>query len=245
MIRGLAGFRPRLVPTLIALPLILLCLALGSWQLQRLHWKEGLIAQRDAALAAPPAAPPQTLEEARALALHRIVLDGVFLYDREILMHAIGPKGGIGFDVITPLRTPDGRIVFVDRGFVPSELADAARRQQSEPTGTVRVIGRLFLPSPAGLFVPANRPDRNEWFHIDLPMMAKADRLPDPAPFYIKAEASQNAAGWPLARTALPELPNNHLQYAVTWFALAFAGLVIYLVSQREKAHGNAGISRS
>ena len=108
-------FRPRLAPTLFTIPMLLVCVALGVWQLQRLEWKSGLIAQRQAAIAASPVRPPQTLAEARAMEFHPVVDDGVFLNGNEIFVGATGPKGGIGFHVLTPLREPDGRIVFVNR----------------------------------------------------------------------------------------------------------------------------------
>jgi surfeit locus 1 family protein len=233
----IGNFHPGLVPTLITLPLVLLCLALGVWQIQRLHWKAGLIAERAAALVGPPvAASPRSLAVAKGLMLRRIVDRGVLLNDKEILVHAIAPDGAAGFDVLTPLReaADGGRSVFVNRGFVPTALKDRAARPAGEPAGTVRVGGRLVLPTAPGFFVPDNQPDHGEWYRIDLPAMARADRLGDVAPYYIDADSTPNPGGWPRGSTALPELPNHHLQYAITWFSLAAAGLVIYVLSQRE-----------
>ena len=237
---GIGGFRPGLVPTLVTLPVVLLCLALGAWQVQRLHWKEGLIAQRDAALAALPIAPPQTLAEAQALEFHPVVAEGVFLHDREILRIAPGPTGESGFDVLTPLRQMDGRVIFVNRGFVPTGRQDPATRVAGQLTGAVRVTGLLRLPPAAkpSWFTPDNRPDKNFWFWLDLPAMAAADRLTDAAAFYIEADATPNPGGWPKGGASAAPLPNDHLQYALTWFSLAVAALVIYVLSQR----GNGGV---
>jgi len=228
-------FQPRPGPTLFTIPVVLMCLALGGWQVQRLHWKEGLIAQRAAALATAPVAAPQSLAAAQALDLHRVVDDGVFDNDREILVHAIGPEGGAGFDVLTPLREAGGRVVLVNRGYVPTSLADRNKRRAGEPTGRVHVAGLLRLPPPEkpGWFVPDNAAGRGEWFWIDLPAIGAAAAQSDVAPFYIDADATPNPGGWPLGRASLPALPNNHLQYAITWFSLAVAALVIYLLSQR------------
>lgn len=236
MIAGIAGFRPRLLPTLVTLPLVLVCLGLGFWQIQRLHWKEGLIAQREAALAATPVPAPQTIDEARALEFHRVTAEGVFLHDREILRISPGPTGGSGFEVMTPLRQADGRIVFIDRGFVPTALRDQEKRAAGNPAGVVRVTGLLRLPPERkpSWFLPDNQPDRNFWFWVELPAMAAADRLADVAPFYIEADASPNPGGWPKGRGTLEPLPNDHLQYAITWFALAAIGLVVYFLSQRR-----------
>ena len=236
---SISGFRPRLGPTLFTLPVVLLCLALGGWQLQRLEWKRGLIAQREAALTAPATLPPQTLAEARALELHPVFDTGVFLSDKEILLNAIGPKGGAGFDVLTPLRETGGRIVFVNRGYVPTELKNRAAPPADSPGGTVRIAGRLRLPPPKkpNWFVPDNRPDRGSWFWVDLKAMSAADRLGGVvAPFYIDADAAPDRGVWPRGGTSVPALPNHHLQYAITWFSLAVAATVIYLLSQRRGA---------
>src|ERR1700735_5354899 len=113
----MSGFRPRLAPTLVTILIVLVCGGLGVWQLQRLEWKRGLIAQREAAVAAAPVAPPRTLEDASALEFRLVVADGVLAHDKEIFLNAIGPKGGAGFDVLTPLKEAGGRILFVNRGF--------------------------------------------------------------------------------------------------------------------------------
>jgi surfeit locus 1 family protein len=229
----IGGHRLGLVPTLITLPVVLLCLGLGIWQIQRLHWKEGLIAQRAATLEAPPVAPPQSLVEAQRHVLRRTALRGTFLNDKEILVHAIAPDGAAGFDVLTPLRGADGRIIFVNRGFVPIALQDRDTRRAGEPAAIVRVTGRIVLPASPGMFVPQNRPAQGVWYRIDLAAMAQADRLGAVAPFYIDADRTPNPGGWPQGGSALPELPNHHLQYVITWFSLAAIGVYVYFKSQR------------
>jgi surfeit locus 1 family protein len=236
----MSGFRPRLFPALFTIAVVLVCGGLGLWQLQRLEWKRALIAQREAAEAAAPVAPPQTLDDARALQFHPVAADGIFRHDKEIYLNAIGPKGGTGFDVLTPLREAGGRFVFVNRGFVPTELKDPARRAAAQPAGIVRVAGLLRLPpeKKPNWFVPDNRPDRDDWFWIDLRAMGAADSLADVAPFYLEADAIPNPGGWPKGGVTPLALPNDHLQYAITWFSLAVAAIVIYLLSQRRGAGG-------
>jgi len=235
MIGGIGLPHPRLVPTLVTIAIALVCIGLGVWQLERLEWKRGLIARLDAAAAAAPVTPPATLAEARSLEFRPVVAEGVFRHDKEILLHTTSPRGAAGFDVLTPLRLADGRIVIVDRGFVPVELKDPARRPAGEVGGMVRLSGHLRLPpaTKPNRFIPDNRPAQNEWFWIDLPAIAQADWLGDIAPYYIAADPTPNLGGWPRASPGLPELPNDHLQYAITWFSLAVAALVIYLLSQR------------
>jgi len=230
----MSRFRPQLAPTLFTIPVVLVCIALGMWQLQRLDWKRALIAQREAAVVAQPVLPPRSLAEASALEFHPVIADGVLLNDKELYLNATGPRGGAGFHVFTPLRETHGRLVFVNRGFVPINLRDPASRAAGEPSGTVHIRGLLRLPpaEKSSWFIPDNRPDLNYWFWIDLPAMATDDHL-DPAnvaPFYIDADATPNPGGWPQGGVTPLDLPNNHLQYAITWFSLAAAALVIYVV---------------
>jgi len=232
----MTGFRPQFWPTVFATLIVLSCLGLGAWQIQRLQWKEDLIAERATAVAAPAVPVPQDEAAARGMEFRRVTDQGDFLNDKEIFLGATSEGGVNGYHILTPLREPDGRIVFVNRGFIPAELRDRAKRQAGEPRGPVRIEGLLRLP-PAGRhnwFLPDNRSDLNYWFWVDLPAMAAADQLDHVAPFYIDADAAPNPGGWPKGGVTRLSLPNNHLQYAITWFSLAVAMIVIYVVSQRR-----------
>jgi len=234
----MTGFHPRLVPTLFTIPALLILVGLGSWQVQRLHWKEGLIAQRDWMVAAPPIAPPQTLAEAEQNQFRHVADDGVLLNDKEIFLAAASEGGGSGYQVLTPLQEPDGRIIFVNRGFIPLELKDPVKRAAGEPSGAVHIAGLLRVP-PAEkptFFLPNNRPDLDLWFWVDLPAMANAAGVGDAAPFYIDADKAPNPGGWPKGGVTNLELPNDHLQYAITWFSLAIALVVIYVLYHRKNS---------
>jgi surfeit locus 1 family protein len=231
-------FRPLFWPTMFTVPVVLLLLALGSWQIERLFSKRELIAQRQAAVAAAPTTIPPSPEEARRDEFHHVTDEGVFLHDKEIFLGATSEAGRNGYQVLTPLEEPGGRIVFVNRGFIPAELRDPAKRSASQISGTVRLAGLLRLPptqKPAW-FLPDNRPDLNYWFWIDLPAMAAADELDNVAPFYIDADATPNPGGWPKGGITRLELRNDHLQYAITWFSLAIALIVVYVLFHRRNA---------
>jgi surfeit locus 1 family protein len=234
----MTGFRPLFWPTLFTAPAVLLLLALGFWQVERLFWKQDLIAQRQAAVAANPVAPPRSLEEARGMEFHHVTEEGVFLHDKEIFLGATSEAGRQGYQVLTPLLEPGGRIVFINRGFIPAELKDPTKRAAGQIAGTVRIQGLLRLP-PSGKpawFLPDNRPDLNYWFWVDLPAMSAADGLDRVAPFYIDADATPNPGGWPKGGVTRLVLPNDHLQYAITWFSLAVALIVIYVLFHRRNA---------
>ena len=236
---SVTGFRPLLWPTVFSLPVLVVLLGLGSWQVERLFWKLELIAQRQAAVTAAPVSVPRSLEEARGTEFRHVIDEGTFLHDKEIFLGATSETGQMGYQVLTPLQEPGGRIIFVNRGFIPSELKDPASRSSGQIQGKIRIHGLLRLP-PAGKpvwFLPENRPDLNYWLWIDLPAMAAADRLDEVAPFYFDADATPNAGGWPKGGVTRLELRNDHLQYAITWFSLAVALIVIYFVYHR----GNEG----
>jgi surfeit locus 1 family protein len=221
--------RSLLWPTVCAALGLLLLLGLGTWQLQRLSWKEGLIAERNASLAAAPVPLPRSLDAARALEFHPVRADGEFLNDHELYLNAQSLKGEAGFHVITPLRLSDGATLLVDRGFVPTDRRAPATRSGGEIAGPTAATGLLRLPEPPGWFTPANEPDKNSWFSIDIPAMARAAGIGAALPFYVDADKTSVPGGLPQGGQTITDLPNNHLQYAITWYALALALIAIYI----------------
>jgi len=155
---------------------MLVLLGLGTWQVERLFWKEGLIAQRQAAVTAPPAALPDSLAAARGLEYHHVSVAGTFLPDHELYLGATDDDGHLGYHVIEPLRLASGAVLLVDRGYVPEELKLPATRAAGEPQGEVTVTGllRLAPPEKPHWFLPDNSAARNYWFWVDIPAMAAA-----------------------------------------------------------------------
>ena len=190
-------FRPLFWPTVFTVPVMLLLLGLGFWQIERLFWKRELIVQRQAAVAAAATAVPQSSQEARADEFHHVTDEGVFLHDKEIFLGATSEAGRNGYQVLTPLKEPGGRIVFVNRGFISAELKDPAKRSAGQISGTVRVAGLLRLPpaeKPAW-FLPDNRADLNYWFWIDLPAMAVADAARSGGPVLYRCRCDPKSGG--------------------------------------------------
>ena len=136
--------RRRIWPILVAGGIGCACLlALGLWQIERLHWKEGLIAAREAKLAAPAIPLDAAMKDAEgdaSIEFLKVAATGQFRNDRE-LYYLTTSGGSPGFEVVTPLVTSDGATVLVDRGFVPEEKRDAGRRPDSQPSGDVTVTG--------------------------------------------------------------------------------------------------------
>jgi surfeit locus 1 family protein len=123
--------------------------------------------------------------------------------------------------------------VLVDRGFVPDAFRDPATRQKGELGGTVTVTGLARPPETQGLFIPDNEVEKNRWFWRDLKTMTLSmfgSGGKDVAPFFVEAERADVPGGWPLGGQTRVDLPNNHLQYAITWFGIALCLVVVYVV---------------
>ncbi|MDE2230099.1 MAG: SURF1 family protein [Alphaproteobacteria bacterium] len=229
--------RSLLWPSVWAAVGFVLLIGLGTWQVQRLHWKEGLIAARQASFQLPPAPPPPSLAAAQRLEYHAVRAAGRFLNDREMPVAAIAADGAAGYDIVTPFALDNGKVLLVDRGFVPTALKAPDTRRAGEIQGPTTVTGplRLDLGRPSW-FTPDNQPARNEWYFIDVGAMAVtvAPHV-DVLPYYIDADATPNPGGWPKGGQTAIDLPNHHLSYAITWYALA-AGLVqIYAIFIRRQ----------
>lgn len=232
--KGLLGF------TALALAALAVLIGLGVWQLERLQWKEGLIAEIEARSTGAPI----TIAEALAIArqgrdpdYYRVRVEGRFHHDKERYLFAQSLADGTpGWHVITPLETTGGDMVLVDRGFVPDVLKEASSRASGQVEGVVTVTGIVRSPEIQGSFVPDNEREANRWFWRDLGAMARSmfpEGTVEMAPFFFDAEKSDVPGGWPEGGQTRLELPNNHLQYAITWFLLALCLLVIYAVYVR------------
>ncbi|HLW27521.1 MAG TPA: SURF1 family protein [Kiloniellales bacterium] len=232
------GFRPRLLPTLILLPLLAALLALGSWQLDRREWKHELIATLEEREAAPPIALPERLEPER-LEFRRVELTGELLHLRELYWAARTRDGVSGYHVLTPMRLADGREVILDRGWLPPELLERDSRSAALPQGEVTLVasarqGGWGGPSWASWLRPVNAPENNRWLWPDLDAMAQAARLERPVTsLYFLVEPGELPSP-PEAVGGRVELKDDHLQYALFWFSMAGALILIYVLFHRR-----------
>ena len=230
--------RPALWPTLISLPIFVFSLGLGIWQMERREWKRDILDR----IAVNQAAAPITLDELlRGDPLRfeygRVKIAGSFLHDKEFYLAARSLKNKVGLQVVTPVRTDDGRVVLFDRGCVPQEQKDPAQRAQGQLAGTVELTGIVRRNQEQRQFAPDNVPDRNVWFHVDVPLMrSMAGGKPDPKldAFFLEADAAPNPGGVPIGGQTRLDIPNDHLQYAITWFLLALALAGVYLAYHWE-----------
>ncbi len=225
-------FRPGPWAWLVGLLAIGVLAGLGSWQLHRLTWKNELVAERTAQLAAPPISLPGQTSEPQELEFRVVTLVGRFLHDKELYLAARPYKKQVGYHVVTPLQLEDGRVVFVDRGWIPPDHQDPLARQEGLVAGRIEMDGVLRQGGWKGrdLFRPENDPEANLWLWFDLPAMAAAAGL-DRAITSVYVQAEDPLAGsYPIARPYEVDLRNDHLEYALTWYALALILLVIFVV---------------
>ncbi|MBL4570877.1 MAG: SURF1 family protein [Alcanivorax sp.] len=212
-------------------------IALGVWQVQRLAWKEDLIAQVDARVHADPVAAPAqgdwaTVNKASHEYL-RVQLTGEYLAE-GISLVAAATEEGQGYWVMVPLQRADGSWVYINRGFVPQSLREQAGRGDFTPDGEVSITGLLRLNEPGGGVLRDNVPGEDRWYSRDVQAMAEQHGLAPVAPFFIDADAS--AQSGPVGGLTVIRFPNNHLVYAITWFALALGVILAAWLVVRERS---------
>ena len=208
-------------------------LGLGIWQLQRMAWKAGLIAETRAGMAASPVILEGHLDNLAALNYRVVRLRGQYLHDREA---HVGPRvhqGKAGLHVLTPLRLTDGATVLINRGWIPKDRRDPATRAPGQLPGEVAVRGVLRSRLDQGAWTPEHDGRADQWFWYDVAGIAKARGL-ELAAAVVQADGRANPGGLPIGGVARPRLRNDHLQYALTWFSLAGVLAVIFLVAHRR-----------
>ena len=228
-------FRPRLGPSLAALAALLVLVSLGTWQVERLRWKEALIAERDAQLAAPGALLPARADWP-AWDFRRVEVRGAFRHDLEQLFGASGHGGQVGHHVLTPLLRADGSALLVDRGWVPADRYHPATRREGQLEGPVTITGiaRYRGEHTANWFTPANQPEQGMWFSYDLPALEEALGL-TLLPVVVEADDRPNPGGLPIGGMTRTALTNNHLQYAITWYGLALTLVAVYVTFSLQR----------
>ncbi|MCG5239741.1 SURF1 family protein [Azospirillum doebereinerae] len=234
---GPRRFRPSLTATLMTVPAVAIMLGLGTWQIQRMGWKAELMERVEQRVTAAPVPLPAVLDDPAAWEFRPVTLTGRFLNDQELLLIARPRQGQAGYEVMTPFARADGGgVVLVNRGFVPMDRRDPASRAGTRIDGDITLRGIVRLPQMAGMFQPDNRPGAETWLRADPPAMAATLKLDAVASFLVEALPGQSPGGLPAGIEPRVELPNNHLQYALTWYGLAATLAAIYVLSQRRSA---------
>lgn len=229
--------------------LAIVCAWLGTWQLERLSEKEALIAAVDSRLNATPIAVPPAASwpslDTDALNFQPVSLQGAFRYNQTVtvftsLVGGRGKASGPGYWVVTPFVLADGGTVFVNRGFIPQEMQEAAVTDGEADETPVTITGLLRPGEKAGFMTPEpNMSDRIDWVRDPQRLAAMVDPALAPiAPFYVDLPAGAPGE-LPQGGETVVEFPNNHLGYAYTWFGFAIVAIVMlgfWLWRQRQQA---------
>ena len=204
------------------LGLLILC-TLGTWQIQRLSWKEDIIAQLDKAYEINPDT-ALNLEAAQNYDYGTVT--GTFLPQKAILLGPRTREGDVGNDLIVPLEI-NNKTLFINLGWSawPLDEMPIDHLQNKD----IQITGLIIIPS-WNSFTPENKPEENLWFRLDVEEIARVKNLPNPYPFILRAESTNYKmdAAFPNNEKLYPN--NNHLQYAIFWFAMAAALLSVYIL---------------
>lgn len=201
--------------------------ALGVWQIERRAWKHELVAAVDARIHSAPVKAPGTdawrRVNAKDDAYRRVTATGRFRHERETLVQAVTDLGP-GFWVLTPLETR-GFTLLVNRGFVPKDRRDPRTRTAGNAAGAATVTGLLRVTEPEGAFLRSNDPAAERWYSRDVAAIAKARGLGKTAPYFVDADGAPNPGGYPVGGLTVVRFADNHMVYALTWFALCALSL--------------------
>lgn len=221
--------RQLLWPGVMATAMLAVLLGLGTWQVQRLHWKRGLLAQiahAEAAAAAPMPAEPEPF--AKVQVTGRLRDDLSASYGAEVRDLPSGPQ--LGTQLIVPLERRDGDVVLVDRGWVPESRPHAI----AQPNGEVTLEGYVRPGDTPGLFSARDNPATRQFYTLDPAAIGAALSLHRVAPFILVVMGPAPPERFPDPARHLPQPPNNHLSYAITWYGLAVALVVIFFLWARK-----------
>ena len=218
-------FRPLFWPTFFALPALAVLITLGSWQLQRLHWKTELIDQFKARSQAEAVYPHQDILE-----FQHVMLEGRFLHDKTIYMTGKTYEGNAGFHVISAFKTNQGDLFLINRGWVSEAYREPEDRAFSVKDEEVVLSGIVRLPQRQGSFVPDNEPARGFWFTLRPNEVASHLELPlaEQAYFIDVVRQPDEELTLPIAAEVKIDVRNAHLNYALTWYGIALSLIGVY-----------------
>jgi surfeit locus 1 family protein len=235
-------FRPRLLPTLAAIAAFALCVAAGNWQQSRMHAKEALRAQLDAASGAEPVALARLpgVVDWSALRYRPVVATGEYLARRQIFIDNKVVGGRAGFHVVTPLALTDGRVVLVNRGWIAQGASRAAAPVAPPPPGVVSVRGRIAIPVTGYFELQPEATSGPVWQNLDLARYAAATGIAV-LPVVIEATADPAQADGLVRDWPAPDFGvDTHRIYMVQWYAFAVLAFVLWLWFNRPRAAGGS-----
>lgn len=208
---------------------LIFLLTLASWQVERLKWKNALIAVIDERVASEPIKFKTNLD-IKEVEFRKTSIKGRFLHAKEIHLSPKYYNQKIGFHVLTPFKLSDGSgYVLVNRGWVPDGFKEKDKRKNTLANSEVTINGTILRPQRRNVFTPENDLVKNYWFWVDIEKISEYAGV-KVSPFVVVDEGRNVKNVYPIKLEVKPELRNDHLQYAITWFSLAITLVIIYIV---------------
>jgi surfeit locus 1 family protein len=222
-------YRRFLAPGVSTLIMLVVLLGLGTWQVYRLQWKEGILARIAAAEAAPAVPLPQDpAPYTKVSVTGRFRFDQAAAFGAEVRDARTGPT--MGFYQIVPLDRKEAPTILVDRGWVPQKREIPL----SDPAGVVTVTGYVWPREKQSWFSAADDEAARQFYTLDPRAIGASVGVAAPAAFILIAMGPSLAETYPAPAQHLPRPPNNHLSYIITWYGLAASLVVIFAVWVRK-----------
>jgi len=219
-------------PAIAAFCLFWVLIGLGVWQIYRLHWKEGILAAIHVAEISPPVAMPANPGRfEKVFVTGRWVAGKAVLYGDEVHDTPAGPiEGG---QLVMPFREDSGQVILVDVGWVHETSPTPA----AEQAGEVKVVGYVHKPEAPGWFAGADQPSLGLYYTLNPQKMGAAMGFARVAPVALIEMGQMPPPGSPLPQpaTGLPRPPNNHYEYALTWFGFSIVLVIEFLLFARKR----------
>ena len=197
---------------------------MGTWQLYRLQWKQDLISQINRGLQSSPINYYKNINKN----YQRVQLTGNFNPSFQIFLYSLNEKGKPGFDVITPFETNNKENVLVNRGWIAKNLKNKVPSNLTSSS----ITGMLRSANRKNLFTPENDLQENIWFYLNLKDVEKFTGKKFSK--YIVYLEDKNI-DVPKPKKITIDIPNNHLKYAITWYAISISIIFYYLYFRKKK----------
>ena len=201
---------------------ILVFVALGTWQLIRLNWKNNLILEIENSLLKPPV----NLTMANKKNFLKIETSGSIDFDKQIYLYNLNDFGTPGFEVINPIII-DEENYLINRGWIPFEMKET---QEINEIDQSNIIGTLKLQGRKNIFKPDNDIDENYWFSLNREDILKFTGK-EFSEYIIYLNGNYQ---FPKPKKITAKISNNHKKYAMTWFSLAISILLLYLYFRKK-----------
>ena len=204
--------------------IILFC-SLGTWQIHRLQWKLDLISEINNGLNSEPVFYSNT----NIKNYQKVKFSGIFDFKKQIYLYSLNNKGKPGCDIITPLKINSNEILLINRGWIQKDQKNNKNINKIISNSFEGILKKITKPNP---FKPDNDIKNNIWYSLNLEDLEyfTGYKLSN---FVLFLQNNQNI----LVENKIvsPDLPNNHLKYAITWYSVALSILLYFLYFRKKQ----------